>query len=498
MKSKHHAKQNLAIALWSGVDRDSPLKAVVMRKVADDFEILDQVVRCDGGTTLGEFIGELAGRYRALNGSIDPIISVAVDSAPMAFYSIDLPAVKDARLESIVRMQAETILPLPISQMHLAWRAARPTEQGRACVIAAARKKTIGSLLESARDGGASMVLPDAEAVVRIWRQFFGGTDDCSVILHIRQVDTRLLLARDGVLLDAVTIDVGTDDLNNPQNRLESSELFVHDLRNTLDRFAQRAVQTTKAFILSENASTYKELIACLSQAGIEVAPAVPRLNVVDTAFDLHGAGEPGDKSRPADSHLFAARGELTPADIFKNLEAIGAGILALDGRASVINMLYAEEVQARQKARSARSMMTAVAAVSAVLMLFVFLLVARSVDEAALEKMENTDMSALVKLQDTRKAIFEQRPDILDVLTKLNQSTQPGMLLDSFVFQKAQAITIKGTASSYEQLYEFEKVLRSQKGITEVNLQKPTFDEKKKQVTFKMTFHYKRFTRKK
>ena len=91
---------------------------------------------------------------------------------------------------------------------------------------------------------------------------------------------------------------------------------------------------------------------------------------------------------------------------------------------------------------------------------------------------------------------VADGRPDVLDILTKVNESVQPEMLLDNFVFQKGKPVSISSFAKSYEQVYEFEKTLADKSGISDVKIISPTFDEKQKRVNFKMTFHYKDFTK--
>ncbi len=93
---------------------------------------------------------------------------------------------------------------------------------------------------------------------------------------------------------------------------------------------------------------------------------------------------------------------------------------------------------------------------------------------------------------------IARQRPDILNLLTKLSQSGPSGMMLDNFTFKKHQPVSIAGTAANRDQLYEFQKKLDGQKGITDVKIANEALNAKDGKIGFKMTFHYKNFTRKK
>ncbi|MEJ2647267.1 MAG: hypothetical protein P8016_02510, partial [Sedimentisphaerales bacterium] len=53
---------------------------------------------------------------------------VGYDSAGTAFSRVNIPPVDDKEIESMVRLQAESRLPLPADQMELAWRADKGKE----------------------------------------------------------------------------------------------------------------------------------------------------------------------------------------------------------------------------------------------------------------------------------------------------------------------------------------------------------------------------------
>jgi hypothetical protein len=84
----------------------------------------------------------------------------------------------------------------------------------------------------------------------------------------------------------------------------------------------------------------------------------------------------------------------------------------------------------------------------------------------------------------------------MLDLLKLVNKSGDRGIKLNSLQFKKGQLVTISGETGNNDQLRDFEKNLQDKKGIEEVNCT-PTTDSKGKKITFKMTFHYKNFTKK-
>ena len=134
------------------------------------------------------------------------------------------------------------------------------------------------------------------------------------------------------------------------------------------------------------------------------------------------------------------------------------------------------------------------IAAVMVVLFLFVFY----TIDRASLGRLENSQLGGLAGQYDTRKLIASERTDILGLLTKIKECRSDDMLINDFTFKKHQPVVISSHVKSFEQLYEFQKKLESQKGIATVKILNPSFNEKNKQVGFKMSFEYGLFTRKK
>jgi Tfp pilus assembly protein PilN len=106
-------------------------------------------------------------------------------------------------------------------------------------------------------------------------------------------------------------------------------------------------------------------------------------------------------------------------------------------------------------------------------------------------------DMDRLVERQQLIKMVARERPDMLDLLELVNKCGERGIKLNSLHFKKGQLVTVTGQAGSNEQLRDFEKSLQEKKDIKEVNCT-PSTDSKSRQITFKMTFHYKNFTKKK
>lgn len=471
MEQGQNISSEVVVAVSTGPSAGGPYRATVLRREDGGVTLLEYRT-ADEGVSLSSFLSELRSRHRSGEAPGGPRVVVAVDSTAVAFYRLELPVVGPEQLAGLVRMQAEALLPLGLDEMAMAWYAEPAGPDRQICTVAAVRKHVLGDLASRAGASGPSVVVPDCQALAHAWRVCFGGDRDKAALLHVREGDTRLILTEGGRLTQAATIDVGSGDLEGPEASGTSAELFVHDVRNALGRLDSDAMATGRVFLLAAAPSSHGSLVAYLERAGVSVRHAVPRTN------GLRVAGGPDDAEA-----------------LFPYAEAIGAGLLVLDDDPGLLNLIKPEPAAAGGGLTRALVRM-GLALVAAVAMLGVWVFVAKSLDRAELERLKNSKLGALVAHYQTREQVYEERPDILDVLTKIKESTPDGMLVDSFVFQKGRPIQISLSARSREQVFQFEEKLASQSGISDVQILGSTLNTSTNQVQSKVTFHYLRYTR--
>jgi len=475
-----------AIAISTGRNGQGPFKAVKVRRRAGGYELIwKRTFGREDATGIKSFLREEVSSAQSVRSmeTNEPVIIVA-ESRGVVFYRIDIPPVRDGQVDSVVKMQAEALLPLPADKMQVCWRADKAAGGKRGVTIAAGKTESLRAYAGAARRFGASKILLDYEGMVKAWLELFSGTAEKTVLINIAESDTGVVLADNGRLSYAVTLDAGLEDLSKQTDWRSTAELFVHDLRNALELFGLTDDTNAKVVVLSEDVEAHKRLISYLKGAGINASAAAPSQGSMKSSE------------------------EIMPKDAAEYIGPIGAAMLALDGdgnELSLFNALYRpdELVEATRTAASLKRpcLVTAV-------MVVVFLLVSYAVDRAGLAKLRKhmysssnnpsgTNAGVLIEAQKVRKMIARQRPDILDLLTKITESGSEGMMLDTFTFKKRQVVTITGSCKSYDRLYEFQKKLGDQSGINEAKIQNSAFDNKKGKVGFKITFHYKNFTRK-
>ncbi len=469
MKARSPLKAEYAIGVSGLGTAAEPYRGVVICRQGDHVEVAVRRMAEPGVGSLSELVADLTDKAQAAGKTNDPQATVAgayvVPGSSLALYRLEIPAVKGAHLASVIRMQIEAKLPLASDQMRLAWRGnGSVTGSSRICTVIAGRASRYDDYLGMARKAGLNRAVPDWEAIARAWG-LLGDGDGRDLLLVVRKVNSQVLLVENGRLIDAVSLDVGGGDFAAGKGG-ERLELFSHDLWNTLGRF-DSADKPEIRIMTRENAAAIEEY---LKPYGITARPAQANIAAVAGVAD---AGE----------------------DPQEYLEAVGGAILALESPDQLLDLL-AHHPDLRPKKKRIVTLSTAAALAAVVLALIVFLLVSRYLDQSAAEKLQNDTIAQLVKVQDLRKAIVAERPDMLDLLTKINESLQEGMLLENFSFQKGKPVSIASSAASYDQLIKFQKTFESKSGISNVKVLDPTLDDRRGRYNFKMTFEYMNFNK--
>ena len=138
---------------------DTAFRAVALRRQDGSVELLwSESMPADGGTW-----GDFAARCSLATDSHSGVAVVGLDSTAVVFYRISAPHVGKEETAAIVKMQAESLLPLPEDQIEVAWRS-RPSSNGTVDVtMAAARRDHLSRLAEDVRAFDPQTVVPACE-----------------------------------------------------------------------------------------------------------------------------------------------------------------------------------------------------------------------------------------------------------------------------------------------------------------------------------------------
>jgi len=469
---------------------ENKFKAVELRKRDAEFEVVWTKSSNTGNGNWSGFAAEcglppVTAKHTRF--SHDRVGVVGFDSTGVAFYRIDAPVVGEDQIESLVKMQAEAMLPLPAEQMEIAWRQGAARNGKVPITIAAARKELLQALVDSVRSFEPARILLDCEAIVTAWRAAFSQSKQDALVVSLSGRSTQLCLVEGGHLSNAVVLDIGLEDyLQTSVNLPGGADLF--DQSGVTDRFSQdiRSVLESSGYseqthlpvlVLSDGGEAIESIVSCLRSAGLDAGVALPEAGIL------------------------RSQSGFSPAQVYEYRLPIGLALMAIERPADGLNLfenLY-EPTGTKRKDYGLHSLKIA-GAIAAVL-LTVLAIVSYGLDVATEKRLSQLTAEAgfkeLVQRQTLLKTVAQQRPDLLQLLSDVSSGDSRGITLDSFYFKKGQPITISGQVQENDQLYDFQKSLLSKKGVTDVNIQNTSRDSKTKRLKFTMTFHYKTFTKK-
>ncbi|MHC4750385.1 MAG: hypothetical protein ACYTFW_10975 [Planctomycetota bacterium] len=248
---------------------DNRLVTVELRKQNGAFEVLWTKSSESTDTDWWQFAAQCGLTVEPktqTNANSDRMVVVGFSSAAMAFYRFNVPAVGQEELESIVKLQAETRLPLPAEQMELAWRSGRMRNGHVGITIAAARREPLQGFVENVRSFEPAKILLDCEGIVKAWRVFFSRNEENAVVVSTGARNTQVCLAEDGRLVNAMVLDMGMEDFaaGQAEEQTEATERFAQDLTSVLELFDSGQSGEVPVFVLSDGSAAYVSIVSSL------------------------------------------------------------------------------------------------------------------------------------------------------------------------------------------------------------------------------------------
>jgi len=508
MNGNEHDSQRLQSVI-AIAKTDDELRAVELRELNGAYEILWTKSSAAGETDWKAFAAECGlstgpKEQTRFEGSGEKIVVIGFDSAGTAFYRLNTPAVEKKEIEAIVKLQAESRLPLPVEQMEFAWRTDRMIHDGQVAItMAASRKQNVQAFVDKIRDIQPAQILLDCEAVIKTWKTLFSKSKKDAVVINVAARNTQACLIEDGQLSNSVTLDMGIKDFEDstPEEQTETTERYIQDIRSVVDLFSHKRTKELPVIVLSDGGAAFVSFISTLKSAGLNAQAALPKSAKQLTQIKLDAE------------------------DIYKYRVQIGLALTAIDIDTDKLNLFERLYNPAGREKQQYWLYSPKVAYSIAAVVLALFVIISYAVTTARPGAIEEhikasgaeADINMLMERQKLKKVIAQQRPDLLDLLNEITscgqssqraQRSRPGqnsaIQLESFHFKKGQPVTITGQASSNDQFYSFEKNLEEKADIKDV---KPSATQnttnantpggaRKRGIKFTITFHYKNFTK--
>jgi hypothetical protein len=409
---------------------------------------------------------------------------VGLDSTAVVFYKISAPNVGREETAAIVKMQAESLLPLPEDQIEVAWRSAPSTNGTVDVTIAVARRDYLQKFAQEVHAFEPQIILPACEGTVRAWQDLFSERERQALVLSIGARSSQISSVNNGLVTNAAVLDTGMNDLAaadpdpaSPSGFAALMERFGQDLRTALDSFGWNEAAPWPMFVLSDGGDAIEHVVAALKATGLNVQVSLPKAQTL---------------RMPA---------EFNAGDIYEYRAPLGLALMRLDTPARGLDLLERfAEAQEQEKVKSARYS-TTLAAALAVAMLVALIAVTYFIDVASEKRLtalvNQPSFTEAMERQTLLKTVARYRPDVLELLTEISAGENNGIVLDDFQFKKGQLVSITGQADNMEQMWKYQANLLDQKNLKDVEIPSQSQDSKTKKIKFTMTFHYKNFTKK-
>lgn len=480
---------------------DARFKAVEVRKQDGVVEIVWAKNLAATGQTWTDFAA-LCGIPDARDGHDkaarrQPASVVGLDSTGVAFYRITAPSVEAQEMASIVRMQAESLLPLPPDQIEVAWRSTPATNGSVEITIAAARREYLQKFSGGVRDFRPGRILLSCEGIARAWQSLFSERQLRALLVNITAENTLVCAVQNGLVTQAAVLATGMAELESggwqPPDRGGSETAavnsgsavrhpqvvgrFAQDLRTVLGSFGWDESGAWPLLLLSDGGEALSRIVEWLNAAGLPIKASVP------------------------EARNLRLPPQIAAKDLYDYRAPLGLSLMALERPAGTLDLFerIAEQEEQAKFTSAWRSVFLAGAAAAAVLI--ALLVTVYLTDSAAAQRwtelVNRPDFEAARQHQALLKTVARHRPDLLELLATISAGKNDGIVLDTLSFKKGQIVTITGQAGNTEQMWAYEKNLREQKGLANVTIVNPTRDSKTKKIRFTITFAYKAFSRK-
>ncbi len=466
---------------------DGRLRAVELEERGSGFEIIwaksDQDTSSDWRAFADE-CGLLRQSVQQQPNDSERAVVAGFDSSGVAFYRLDVPAVGEEEIASIVRLQAESRLPLPADKMELAWRTGHTKNGQLPVTMAAARTDRLKGFIENVRCFLPSSILLDCEAIVEVWARVFGGAEQTAAILSVGARSTQVCLAQGGRLSNSVVLDVGTEDFRttDTEKQTETEERFAQDMKSVLNMFSVAKQEDLPIIVLSDGDELIEHMVSTLVSAGLDAEALLPGTSAM------------------------AGQSLLGQDDVYHYRVPIGLGLMALYERKDAFNVFKQLYKPAKKQEKKHWIYSTRAAITLAAAMILILIAASYAIDIAtprALEKrleasLSDTDIQELIAKQNLIKVVAQARPDMLSLIKLVNDKGGSGIKLTGFHFKKGQAVSLTGEARNQDDIYRFHEALLEDKSVKNALIPNATPDAKGGKVTFTINFQYKNFSQKK
>jgi hypothetical protein len=390
-------------------------------------------------------------------------VVAAFDSSCVGFYNISVPDIEKSKLSSIVKVQAESLLPMAAEDMCYTWRKNNREQNKLKITIAAGNRKKIEHFADLAAKASPDSIVLDYESITEYASFCLRGKCENFIVITFAEYAARLCLIEKGELIDAYTVEADFDNLS----------LMGHEIFQCIENFGPQYKNLPTYVIAEEHKAN--EIIGYLTSMKINATKLAD--------VNIKGLEKIDDLAR----------------------RIIGSAMLIFDERKRPLNLFdgrLAGKKESQIK-KTAAPLKLAVIAFAAVIILAAIIYPAmdistsNNIENLMNEQIDGQSFKGFMVNTQIRREIGTKRIDMPELFEKIKKALPQGMMVDEFTFKTGQPIKIRGFCPNYDMLYKFQQGLSDVKGIKNVNILSPRMDQKNNRLEYSMVFDYKDFTRK-
>jgi hypothetical protein len=411
----------------------------------------------------------------------DTNLAVCFDGRNAAFYRVNIPVTDNQQLESIIKIRAESLLPIDSSKMRFSWRCDREIASSRNITIAAGSRNIIDGFAASVSDLKPDRITVDHEAMVAAFEKYTEDLPPRYILTFFSKNCTKVCAVEAGLLVNAITIDTGTDNLfEDEQTIANTAEMFTQDICSGIDYFGPDFA-SVQAFILCPNHELGGKLSEFLAQTGLNTQ--LPKILITKLIDDQ----------------------SVTPEQFIEWLPLLGTALLnetADENQLNLFEQVYLEKARESALRGTVIAKRTSIAAVVIILLILLGVFIVDYAqlwylkDKLAYES-QGINVARLIKRHRTHRQIASARPDMIELLSIIAEAAPSAMVIDNINYRRGQAVTISGQVPNHQTLEQFHKALREHKDVKDAQVGPATKSKNDKKLNFSVTFGYKNFTTK-
>ena len=387
------------------------------------------------------------------------------DTSALLVYRIEVPSVPEERLRSIIQLRMESILPLPVAEMATDW-----IRDEEAATLVATRKDQTQTFLDKVSKSQPGQIRLVSEGAARAWLELRPPEAADQAIFAWWHGDSfEILHAVDQKLRHRLALRIDTADLSgsNANGELETATTDICQLINRMGVAEGHPIPCVTSH------SDKEPILSKLIEAGAPLSPATLTANALTENW--------------------------TASDLHTFFSVIGLSLLESEGAAGF--NLFKENYRSPSAARphlSVRTLILPVVAVCCAIALHVW--VAYRTDLAKWRTLQfEPEVEAKVvehiREIELREQILAERPDLLRLLEAVTPEKQSNLELNRITFRRGQPVRLSGVAKNDGHLAFLEALLQ-QVDLSDVRMENPTYDKKKKETQFTLSFNFRHWTK--